>query len=97
MRGSQVRVLQAAPPCYRHLALGGGGVKLIAALGLWLLPPDFLRMLVWMSVAGGVVTVATLAWHRLARAEGRPEIPYGVAIACATVPIFAERYLYQFG
>ncbi|WP_419825842.1 A24 family peptidase [Sphingomonas sp.] len=78
-------------------AMGGGDVKLIAALGLWLLPPDFLRMLVWMSVAGGIVTVATLAWHRLARAEGRPEIPYGVAIACATVPIFAERYLYQFG
>lgn len=78
-------------------AMGGGDVKLIAALGLWLLPLDFLRMLIWMSIGGGVLTVATLIWHRARKAEGRPEIPYGVAIAVATIPIFAERYVYHFG
>lgn len=76
-------------------AMGGGDVKLIAALGLWLVPPDFLRMLVWMSLAGGVLTVAVLALHRLRAADGRPEIPYGVAIALAALPVFAERYFYH--
>ena len=78
-------------------AMGGGDVKLIAALGLWLLPLDFLRMLIWMAIGGGVLTAVMLVLHRLRRAEGRPEIPYGVAIACAAAPILAERYIYQFG
>jgi prepilin peptidase CpaA len=78
-------------------AMGGGDVKLIAALGLWLLPLDFLTMLVWMAVGGGVLTVATIVWHKLRHGEGKPEIPYGVAIALATIPIFAERYLYHSG
>ncbi len=78
-------------------AMGGGDVKLIAALGLWLLPVDFLSMLVWMAIGGGVLTVATMVWHRLRHGEGKPEIPYGVAISLAAMPIFAERYLYHFG
>jgi prepilin peptidase CpaA len=78
-------------------AMGGGDVKLIAALGLWLVPLDFLQMLVWMAIGGGVLTLVMLVWHRLRAAEGRPEIPYGVAIAGATIPLLAERYLYQFG
>ena len=77
-------------------AMGGGDVKLIAALGLWLLPIDMLRMLVWMSLIGGVLTIAMLIAHKLRKAEGKPEIPYGVAIALATMPILAERYIYQF-
>lgn len=76
-------------------AMGGGDVKLIAALALWLLPLDFMRMLVWMSIAGGVVTVATIVHHQWRKAEGRPEIPYGVAIAVAAIPVLTERYLYQ--
>lgn len=78
-------------------AMGGGDVKLIAALGLWLLPLDFLTMLVWMAIGGGVLTVATLVWHRLRHGAGKPEIPYGVAISLAAMPVFAERYLYHFG
>lgn len=77
--------------------MGGGDVKLIAALGLWLVPLDFMRMLVWMSLAGGVLTAAMLGWSMLRRAGTRPEVPYGVAIAVAAMPIFAERYLYHFG
>ncbi len=78
-------------------AMGGGDVKLIAALGLWLLPLDFLTMLVWMAIGGGVLTVGTLVWHKARHGAGRPEIPYGVAIAVAAIPIFAQRYLYHFG
>jgi prepilin peptidase CpaA len=76
--------------------MGGGDVKLIAALGLWLVPPDFLKMIVWMSIGGGVLTLVMLVWHRVRRAEGQVEIPYGVAIAAATIPVLAQRYLYHF-
>jgi len=77
-------------------AMGGGDVKLIAALGLWLLPVDFMRMIVWMSLGGGLLTLVMLIRHRWNRAEGPLEIPYGVAIALAAIPILAERYLYHF-
>jgi prepilin peptidase CpaA len=77
-------------------AMGGGDVKLIAALALWLAPLDFMRMIVWMSVGGGVLTVVMLIRHRLRRTEDPLEIPYGVAIALATLPILAQRYLYHF-
>jgi len=77
-------------------AMGGGDVKLIAALGLWLAPLDFMRMIVWMSIGGGILTVAMLVRHRLRKIGTPLEIPYGVAIAIATIPVLAERYFYQF-
>jgi prepilin peptidase CpaA len=77
-------------------AMGGGDVKLIAALGLWLLPMDFMRMLVWMSLGGGVLTVIMLVRHKALKIEGPIEVPYGVAIAVATVAVLTQRYLYHF-
>jgi prepilin peptidase CpaA len=77
-------------------AMGGGDVKLIAALGLWLVPLEFMQMIVWMSIGGGLLTAGMLVWHKLKKNEGQLEVPYGVAIAVATIPILAERYIYQF-
>jgi prepilin peptidase CpaA len=76
-------------------AMGGGDVKLIAALGLWLVPLDFMRMIVWMSIGGGLLTIGMMTWHRLRKIKTRIEIPYGVAIAIAAIPVLAERYFYQ--
>lgn len=78
-------------------AMGGGDVKLIGALGLWLVPVDFMRMIVWMSIGGGVLTVVMLVRHRIRQSEGQLEIPYGVAIALAAIPLLTQRYLYHFG
>lgn len=77
--------------------MGGGDVKLAAALALWLPPRATLEFLIWMSIAGGIVTVVALAVHRIRRREGRPEIPYGVAIAIGGWAILAERFLNHFG
>jgi prepilin peptidase CpaA len=65
--------------------MGGGDVKLIGALALWLPPEALATMLVVMSIAGGVVTLAMLVDHRLRRrGSATPiEVPYGVAIAAA--------------
>jgi prepilin peptidase CpaA len=76
--------------------MGGGDVKLAAALALWFSPAGTLKFLVLMSLAGGVLTVGILAWHRAQRREGRPEIPYGVAIAFGALAILTQRFLNQF-
>ena len=82
---------------FRIGAMGGGDVKMVAALALWLPPLAVLKLLVIMSLAGGVLTVAMLIRHRLAKAGGRLEIPYGVAIAFGGFWLIGERYLNQFG
>lgn len=76
--------------------MGGGDVKLAAALALWFSPELTLRFLVLMSIAGGALTLVLLAWHRAKRREGRPEIPYGVAIAIGGLAILTQRFLNQF-
>lgn len=63
--------------------MGGGDVKMIAALALWLPLPGVLRMLVVMALLGGVLTLVVLLDHRRRGRPGAPEIPYGVAIAAA--------------
>ena len=76
--------------------MGGGDVKLAAAIALWFPPGLTIKFLVLMSVAGGVLTLALLAWHRAKHREGRPEIPYGVAIAFGGLAILAQPYLNHF-
>ena len=76
--------------------MGGGDVKLAAALALWFSPASTIKFLVPTSLAGGVLTLAGLAWHRAKRREGRPEIPYGVAIAFGGLSILTQRFLNQF-
>lgn len=75
--------------------MGGGDVKLLAALALWLPAFLVLKLIVLMSVIGGVLTIAYVAIHRL-RKLGRPQIPYGVAISAAALCVIGEPYLNQF-
>ena len=77
-------------------AMGGGDVKLAAALALWFSPASTVKFLVLMSLAGGVLTLLVLAAHKLRHREGRPEIPYGVAIAFGGLAILTQRFLNQF-
>jgi len=76
--------------------MGGGDVKLAAALALWFTPYATLRFLVFMSIAGGVLTLVVLALHRIRKKHGRPKIPYGVAIAFGGLAILTQRFLNQF-
>lgn len=66
--------------CWWRGLMGGGDVKLITALALWFPAPALLSVLVVMALAGGLVTLCFATAHRLARREGAPEIPYGLAI-----------------
>jgi prepilin peptidase CpaA len=81
-----------------HLgAMGGGDVKMVAALALWLPLGAVIKLIVIMSIAGGVLTALMLVRHRLAKSGKELEIPYGVAIAFGGFWLIAERFLNQFG
>ena len=73
--------------------MGGGDVKLLAALALWVRPDHFLWLVLVMSVLGGVLTVAFGAWHVARRQSGRIAIPYGVAICAAGLLTLADKSL----
>jgi prepilin peptidase CpaA len=92
--GAGVFVLFAI--AFRFGAMGGGDVKMAAALALWLPFAGVVKLLVIMSIAGGVLTLAMLAAHRMAKTAGQPEIPYGIAIAFGGIWLIGERFLNQF-
>lgn len=80
-----------------HLgAMGGGDVKLAGALALWFAPYETMQMLVMMSLAGGALTLIVLAESKFRKKEGRPEVPYGVAIAFGGLWLLAQRFLNHF-
>ncbi len=54
--------------------MGGGDVKMLAALALRLRPDQILQMLVAMSLAGGVLTLVLLFRHKVLRRERRDRV-----------------------
>lgn len=73
--------------------MGGGDVKLLTVLALWVPPYDFLQLLVIMAIAGGVLTVMLVFWHVARRQRDRIAVPYGVAIAFGALWVLAQNYL----
>jgi prepilin peptidase CpaA len=73
--------------------MGGGDVKLLTALALWIKPVWFAQLIVVMALAGGALTLAFGIWHLAARRSGRPAIPYGIAISGAGLWALASQYL----
>ena len=73
--------------------MGGGDVKLLSALALWIQPLWFAQVIVVMALAGGVLTAFYMAWHFAARRKERPEIPYGIAISGAGLWALASQYI----
>jgi len=74
-------------------AMGGGDVKLLTALALWIAPLPFLKLLILMAVLGGILTLLFGAWHIMKRRRDRLAIPYGVAISLAGLWVIGTDYL----
>lgn len=83
--------------------MGGGDVKLIAAVALWLGPLHVPAFLLWTAMFGAVLTLVLLLLRRMpvsGYAVGRigwvahlhaptTRVPYGMAIAPAALLVFA--------
>lgn len=63
--------------------MGGGDVKLLAALALWIEPALFVQLIILMALLGGILTIFFGAWHVVRGQRERLAVPYGVAIALA--------------
>ncbi len=77
-------------------AMGGGDVKLLGALALWFQPLVMMRLLIIMSILGGVLTVIMIIRQKMLNLPGKPQIPYGIAITLAALWMIYERYLNHF-
>jgi prepilin peptidase CpaA len=76
--------------------MGGGDVKMIGALALWCIDPGALaRMLIVMSLAGGVLTIVLMIDAKRRKSVATVEIPYGVAIAIAAIFALHQPILNQ--
>ena len=103
--GVAVAVFLALAATFYIGVMGGGDVKLAAALALWFSPMSTVRFLVFMSIAGGLLTLVVLWAHRRwpnwqrdedGNQRSKPEVPYGVAIAAGALVILAQRFLNHF-
>lgn len=73
--------------------MGGGDVKLLTALALFL-PKDCLpELLIIMALVGGLLTIVLGCWHIARRQRDRLAIPYGVAISTAGLWVLATHPL----
>lgn len=102
-----VIVFAAGALAFAFGLIGGGDVKLLAAVALWVGPARSCEFLVLTALLGGVLALFMLSRWRLACAgiaDGigaaglrdallRPFIPYGVAIALAGVLSVHETLL----
>jgi prepilin peptidase CpaA len=76
--------------------MGGGDVKLLTALALWIEPTGFMRLLVIMALLGGLLTIIFGGWHIARRNKHKIAVPYGIAIAAAGLWTLASQYLPAF-
>ncbi len=77
-------------------AMGGGDVKMIGAVMLWIPLPLFLPMLTIMAIGGGILSAMMLIHMKLRPSDEPVEVPYGVAIAAAGLWALHQHYLNQF-
>ncbi|HAU22117.1 MAG TPA: peptidase [Erythrobacter sp.] len=73
--------------------MGGGDVKLLTALALWIEPGSFLKLLIIMALVGGALTIVMGVYHAVRRRRERLAIPYGVAIAIGGLWVIGTHYL----
>ena len=72
--------------------MGGGDVKLLTALALWIEPAWFLKLIIVMALVGGVLTIVFAAVHMINGRKDRLAIPYGLAIATAGLWVLSTHY-----
>lgn len=76
--------------------MGGGDVKLFAAVALWFPPLVAMKFIFNATLMGAVVTVIFFVVHKMRKGSGQARIPYGVAIALAGLWSAGEQFFNHF-
>ncbi len=88
--GIAVGVFALFAAAFQFGMMGGGDVKMIAALALWFPFNQLVTLLIIMSLAGGAITLVMLVEKWVRRRSEQPEVPYGIAIAIAALLTIRE-------
>lgn len=79
--GFALMVSAAMIALYALGLLGGGDIKLLAALSLWIAPFDYMTLLVIMAAVGGIMAICFVVRRIVFKPKTPGQLPYGVAIA----------------
>jgi prepilin peptidase CpaA len=91
-------VLTIGAALFAREVLGGGDVKLFAAVGLWVDVSTALRLVIAIVIAGGLLALTIIALRtvapkslagRVKTLQPKAGIPYGIAIAAGTLLVLA--------
>jgi len=77
-------------------AMGGGDVKMIGGVMLWIPLNLFLETLTVMAIGGGILSAAMLIHSKIRPSDKVIEVPYGVAIAASGLWALHQQYLNHF-
>jgi len=91
-----VAILAIGTAIFAAGKMGGGDVKLLACIGLWMNLSAAAWLVASTLIAGGLLAIAFIATRPLRRdsVRGRPaskNIPYGLAIAAGACLVFAGQ------
>jgi prepilin peptidase CpaA len=101
-------VLVATFALFSFNLLGGGDAKLMAAGALWMGGEHIIEFVAYVTIFGGVLCLAILAYRRMVPADTLPlpewaerlhtsggPVPYGIAIAAAGLMLFPATELFR--
>jgi prepilin peptidase CpaA len=77
-------------------SIGGGDVKMVAAMALWIPAGLVLSALMVMALVGGGIAAVMLIDKIRRKSVASAEVPYGVAIAAAGFWAMHQHYINQF-
>lgn len=76
--------------------MGGGDVKLLAAMALFAGPAQAFPFILYASFAGGIVALAMMVAHKITEqqrsSKTQASVPYGVAISASGLWVCASRF-----
>jgi len=89
-------LLAVGTPLFAAGKMGGGDVKLFAALGLWVNFSGAISLIAAVFIAGGILALGFLASRLLPSRRERAgiksrQIPYGIAIVAGAALVFAGQ------
>ncbi len=73
--------------------LGGGDVKLLGAIALWIAPIAFLNVLLIMAFVGGAMAVVFVVRRTVWKPKTPGTLPYGVAITIGALWVLGSAHI----